>query len=138
MTTIPYPNNPEHVDNLKTLELLKAQDFEGADASLEESLFHYGLVWRKLPDDNLLLVYRKSRNKFYRTVVPCDLDVVKEYDWFDWKGFCSFIGQDLETWLRENLPNKLGDMIHYSGVENVFGESYHEGFRIENTSDRIS
>lgn len=52
---IPHPDNLEHTENLSSIALLEAQGFEGPDASLEISLFEYGIAWRVMETETLFI-----------------------------------------------------------------------------------
>lgn len=129
--TIPIPDNPQHVKNLESIALLKAQGFRGPDASLAESLFEYGLAWRDLGDE-ILFIYRHPSipNRFDRCTMDKTTDVKKEYDWANWDGLFSFIGQTESEWSDYPLTLKIYDLFGYYGSEEIFGSSYWEGFAI--------
>lgn len=131
-TTIPMPNNPAHIDNLKTISLLKAQGFCGSDASLRESIFEYGMAWRELGNGELLIVHRNPSmtSRFDRSTFALDLDVKREWDWVDYDALMSFVGMELSEWLQLPLPTKIGDLVSYYGEMEIYGESYWEGFEI--------
>lgn len=125
--------NPEHVDNLDTISKLEADGFTGMDASLSESIFEYGLAWRELPETKeILFVHRHPtlEKRFDRTSFKADLDFRKEFDWADFAGLCNFLGMTADEFDAQPLPNKIADLVSYSGEENVFGTSYWKGFKI--------
>lgn len=137
---IPHPDNPLHVDNLRSLRLLRLQDFKGTDASLEESLFEYGLAWRELPDEWLFVHALPGQSqRFERATVRKDVDMLREYSWVDWHNFLDNQGENLEpgqdvdeaAWFNNPLPWKIADLINYYGVEEVLGTPYSNGFRID-------
>jgi hypothetical protein len=113
--------------------LLKEQGFQGMDASLKESLFEYGLAWRELPDGEFLFVHRHTSmpKRFDRTTLNVKNDLKKEFDWINWADVASFTGTPFENWLDLSFPHKISDLINYYGVENVFGTTYWEGFKIK-------
>ncbi len=135
---IPVPDNPVHVDNLRTLSLLKRQNFQGTDAGLATSLLEYGLVWRELPD-SWLFVYRGTDDRFHRQTIDKNVNLLREYDWVDWPEFLNSMGDgeaahlpDISQadWFKNSLPWKIADLVNYHGVENVFGTDYAPGFEI--------
>ena len=139
---IPHPQNPLHVANLRSLRLLRLQDFKGTDASLEESLFEYGLAWRELPDKWLFVYALPGQSKrFERATVRKDVDFVIEWNWVDWPNFLLAQGDDIgelddprdagAAWFDNPLPWKIADLINYYGSEEVFGSAYSNGFRID-------
>lgn len=127
---IPVPDNPQHTNNLKSIQLLEAQGFKGPDASLEESLFEYGLAWRVMEKETLF-IYRIGENRFDRTVFSNDLDVIKEFNWVSWTEIANHVGTPLPEWINFPLDSKIYDLFMYHGWENIFGSSYWEGFKIE-------
>jgi len=124
--TIPHPGHPEHIENLASIRLLEAQGFEGTDASLEESLFEYGLIWRHIPETKeFLFVYPHHAidgRTFDRCTFDEDTDVEKEFD------YLLPLGEP--DWDELTLPEKIAALIYWHGHENVFGASYWEGFPI--------
>lgn len=128
---MPYPANPHHVENLNALGRLEAQGFVGLDASLEESLFEYGLAWRDIGDEWLFVYAHPSiENRFDRCALPKNTDPAKEWDWVQWGEIYSFTGMSETDWKALPLPEQVSDLISYHGVENVFGSSYWEGFEV--------
>lgn len=128
---IPHPDMPAHVENLASIPLLRAQGFEGLDASLAISLGEYGLAWRLLPDGEWLFIYSHPmiRGAFDRaSLKPCDPR--REWDWVDWAEFLSYFGMEEADWMGQPFPLQVQDLFRYYGAENVFGGSYWEGFTI--------
>lgn len=134
---IPVPDNPQHVDNLKSLALLKEQGFQGVDKSLAISLGEYNLAWRELPTGEFLFIYRilgRSDARYDRAVIkPTDPKV--EWDWVDWGELLSYLGDEEEDWMKLPFPRQVADIHNYYGFENTFGSSYWEGFAIEGIED---
>lgn len=133
-STIPIPDNPEHVRNLESISLLEAQGFTGADASLAESLFEYGWCWRALDNGEILFVYRVHGDgenaKFNRCTLKADLDARSEWNWVKWADLMSFLGMTESEWFALPLEHKLGDLIAHYGTEEILGACYWEGFGI--------
>lgn len=128
---VPYPDNPEHVDNLCSFDLLEQQGFAGADTTLAISLYEYGLAWRRI-GERLLVIYRirgcgETRSWYDRTTLDMALDPAKEWNWVDWVEVEKYAGYDVR---REGLVETIGALVSYYGAEEVFGTSYWEGFRI--------
>ncbi len=133
MKNIPFPANPAHVENLKSIELLKLQSFEGIDASLNESLFEYGLAWKKLDNGEFLFIYKNPNNPghFDRCTMDKKTDLKKEFNWVCWADIANYLGCPLENWLNCSFGQKISDLMNYYGAENIFGTSYWEGFKVE-------
>lgn len=127
---------PGHVDRLNTLAKLHAEGFDGPDASLAESLFCYGIAWRKLENGAWLFVYSipGRSDRFDRSEIK-ERDPRLEWNWaFDGKheyGFLDFLGSTLEDWLARPFPEQVMDLVSYYGTEEIFGSCYWEGFAIQ-------
>lgn len=133
-TQIPFA----HTDNLNSLKKLDSLGFEGADASLEISLAEYGLAWCIDPDDEeMLFVYSLGRGdgSFDRAGFDPEIDFKSEFDWVGWDDLLATVGMSWEEWGELPMPWKIGDLVMYYGVENVFGSSYWEGFKIDGLGD---
>ncbi len=130
--TVPHPENPNHVENLKTIELLEAQGFEGLDASLSESIFEYGMAWRTI-ENEIIFVHRNPNcpGRFDRSSYQITTDVQKEWNWVKWDALMGYLGCNLTDWLQTPLPHKIFDLVNYYGEMEIFGESGWEGFSIE-------
>ena len=130
---VPFSDNPAHVDNLKSIALLEAQNFQGADACLAVSLFEQNFVWRELPDEFLFVYPNPNKAGFFdRCSFEKNLDVLREFDWADFSMICVFVGDiNLDQWLSRPLPQKIKDLASYYGEENVFATSYWDGFKVE-------
>lgn len=126
---LPHPDNPHHVENLNSLDLLQRQGFHGSDASLATSLFEYGLAWRDLGTETLF-IYSIGNGEFERATMANNMDMAKEYSWAKIPAVTSSAGMDEATWNALPLPHKIMDMVSYYGVEEIFGTSYHGGFKI--------
>jgi hypothetical protein len=132
---IPYPENPEHTDNLASIPLLEAQGWSGIDASLEISIFEYDAAWRILDNGDLLFLYKNSEHAsngifFHRTRIAAGTDLEKEYNWADFDSLCKTLGTNLEEWRERPLEQKYFDMLNIWGSQNVFGTQSHAGFQI--------
>jgi hypothetical protein len=132
---LPYPENPEHTDNLASIALMELAGFTGNDASLSESLFEYGLAWREL-ETEFLFVYRHPSlpNRFDRCTIAKSTIASKEWNWAftpdHATGFFSFLDEDSESWNSLPLVRQVSDLVSYWGTEEVFGTSYWQGFAI--------
>jgi hypothetical protein len=111
-------------------------DFYGTDASNEISLFEYGLLVKDIDESELRCIYRIDQNQFdvahisYQAIT----DMINE-SWFDKESFLNTQGITESEWLKGSYVNKLFDMIQYYGYENIFGNSYNDGFEITNDED---
>lgn len=133
--TLPFPENPQHVDNLNSIDKLEAQGFEGPDVSLEISLKDYGMIWRELENGEFIFVHRLSynaRNWDRTTMAPVDID--KEFNWIrstNWSAMLNCMGIDRQTFNEFSFEYQIYHLASYFGVEEIFGAGYWEGFKIK-------
>jgi hypothetical protein len=109
--------------------------FNGTDASLEISLFEYGLIWKKVKKDYKFIYGIKVNDVgdyiwFDCAYMPIDTDIKEEFGWIDdWSGILSSVGMTEKEFMDMSLPQQICDLISYYGYENVFGSCYY-GFEI--------
>lgn len=135
---IPHPDNPRHTENLSSIELLEAQGFEGPDASLDISLFEYGIAWRVMEKETIFIYgikwsdSKQSYTRFDRCSYSNDTDPYKEWNWIkDWSVFWEPLEITKEEWDKWPFEKKVYEIFTYYGYENIFGPSYWEGFEIK-------
>ena len=126
------------IDCKKTVTEFEKAEFIGIDASLETSLFEYGLIWHENDQDGDTKFIYGIRNTgdsynlfdygFYNEKQFADLI---DSSWFDLNGLLSCVGENKENWLTRRLGDRISDCLSYHGFENIFGSSY-GGFEIEN------
>lgn len=129
MTTI-----DTHTNALDSISKLKAAGFTGPDASLDVSLFEYGIAY-KVTDNEILFIYGTQYGydeyiRFDRCTINTDINIAEEYDWADLKTVQSSNGYSTKDWNALPLEQKITDLLRYYGYENLFGSSYWEGFTI--------
>jgi len=129
MTTI-----DTHTNALDSISKLKVAGFTGPDASLDVSLFEYGIAY-KVTDDEILFIYGtqygyNEYTRFDRCTINTDINIAEEYDWADLKAVQSVNGYSTKDWNTLPLEQKITDLLRYYGYENVFGSSYWESFTI--------
>lgn len=122
------------VENINSIEKLKALGFEGSDASLEESLYEYGLAWMQDPENPLALyfIHIASNSMIDGDPEQMDFDstTITEEDFMSClsdrqiNGCADYCGMTVEEWKSQWFPRKVEDMMRYSGVDDVFGTSY--------------
>jgi len=104
--------------------------YQGCDASLEESLFCYGLIWKQIGKD-YKFIYGVGNNgngdynRFDYGFMPMDTNIKDEYNWADFDAVLSFVGMTESEWLAMPLPQQILDLSSYYGYDNVFGSSYY-------------
>lgn len=102
--------------------------FDGIDASLETSLFEYGLIWKKEKKDyKFIYGFANNCSEYYLfdyATIPITTNIADEYNFADLNAVANFVGMKLDEWLNSALPNKIFDLIAYYGVESIFGSSY--------------
>lgn len=127
---------------MKTTKLSQLQNsgYYGIDASIDISLFEYGLLV-------------KPENNEFHVFYAVGSNTGMEYDTFDcgWityqeinelandlsdtdsrSNFFTYTGIDKDTWINDNnWVIKLYDLLSYFGYQNIFGDSYNS-FEIVN------
>lgn len=113
---------------------------EGIDVDIETSLKEYHMAWIKGKKETLFYFatgfseneYGEIEgNRFDFCAIAYAIDIIKEYDWIDWKGIYDFTGTDAESFLESSLPMQIFDLVQYYGVTEIFGESYYKGLTYE-------
>jgi len=115
---------------------LKTEGYMGCDASLDISLFEYGLAWKET-DEEYIFIYGVAMdgseyNRFQKTEHNKNMDIYEEYSWADFASLLSSFGCTKDEWDKRDLPNKISDLLWQYGYENVFGSRYYEGAEITN------
>lgn len=130
MTTI-----DTHTNTLDSISKLEKAGFTGPDASLDVSLYEYGLAY-KVTNNEILFIYGTQYGyneyiRFDRCTIKTDIDIQEEYNWADLPAVHSTIGYSNKDWNALPLEQQITDLLNYYGYENVFGSSYWEGFEIK-------
>jgi hypothetical protein len=117
---------------------MKRKEWIGTDASLDISLFEYGLLVCKnhscnLPDEWFCLVGVSTDEE--GNYISFDYGYIRdnelmEEDWIDWNSLMSYVGSKLEEWKQLPFVQKLFDLINYYGYEN-FGFGEYNSFEIK-------
>lgn len=124
-----------NTDTLNSIPKLEQAGFTGPDASLDVSLFDYGLAY-KVTNDEILFIYGTQYGyneyiRFDRCTIKTDIDIQEEYDWADLPAVHSTMGYSNKDWNALPLEQQMTDLLNYYGYENIFGSSYWEGFEIK-------
>ena len=107
-------------------------DFIGIDASLETSLFEYGLIvcpyYKDGVQDEYFCVYSigEGFDTGYKREHELN-DLLAGLDWMDnddIESFLSTVGGSLDDWQKLPFVTKLHDLINYYGYEYIMGTSY--------------
>jgi len=116
---------------------MKKSEWIGIDASLDISLFEYGLLTCKnsqctKPDEWFCLVGVDKDDEGYNKF---DYGYIQESDfagesWIEWDEVLSFVGMTFEEWQELSFVMKLSDLISYYGTEN-FGFGIYNSFEIK-------
>ena len=108
--------------------------YTGTDASLETSLFEYGLIWVKGAEGHekdYHFIYGVGvgsdgeYNSFDCSDVPIDCNPTEEWDWVKWDKVADMCGVTVKDFLAMPLPMIVYDLVSYYGYENIFGSSYY-------------
>ena len=104
------------------------KNYTGIDASIEVSLFEYGLIWHKnkyCKQDEYYFVYDihlkdEHGNKLFGSAYLSKQDLLSMFDdWAEKSTIESFTGQPFDAWI-ESFPGCVYDMVQYYGTDNVF------------------
>lgn len=103
-----------------TLEI-KEDEWEGPDASIEISLFEYGIIWQKNDEcepDELCFIAEVpfEDQRLYDSGYVSEDD----FDWADIDGILSWNGLTKEEWDELPLGQKVQDVCNYHGSNNLF------------------
>lgn len=119
---------------MNRLENYENEGYQGIDASLETSLFEYGLIWKEEEIEYRFIYGVQINGEGYSLFdwgcISKDIDIKKEFDWVDWEAFFSFVGENEEDYLKHSVPLIVSDLLSYYGYENIFGSAY-DPFEIE-------
>lgn len=119
VTDLPYPDEPCHVGNMKSLSLLIGQGYRGQDVSLAISLFEYGMAYVRT-QHSWVFIYRSSSYPlmFSRNEYSLEVNPKNEWNWIDneWDQF------ELEDGSLPQFPDLVSRLTNWYGHECVFGE----------------
>ncbi len=109
------------------------KNYTGLDASIEVSLFEYGLIWHKnkyCKQDEYYFVYDthttdNKGNKLFGSSYLSKQDLISMFDdWASKPQIESFTGEKFDTWI-ESFPSCVYDMVQYYGTDDVLGTDYY-------------
>jgi len=112
---------------------LEDKGYYGVDVNIQTSLLEYGLVVNDNVDVNnqhkIIFVvdwkdFGQPNAYNYSYISEEDIRVIFDEEWFDKKGFLSFIGQTEKEFFNTSLANQLDDMIAYYGKLNILGDVF--------------
>jgi hypothetical protein len=116
-------------------KLSEYNDYSGIDASLETSLYEYGLIWKctNKRSKEYKFIYGVSSDAYTGNYIKFDYAHMtqKEFKslinerWFNKKAVLSFMGTE-----KLVFPMDIHSLLQYHGYQNIFGSSY-EPFEIE-------
>lgn len=111
-------------------KLSEYEDYDGPDASLDISLYEYGIIWKctnkRTKEYHIIYGVGADANTGNYTKFDSAHMKIREFrellkeSWFDKKGFDSFRGS-----IEVNFPDDLHSALQYYGCENIFGSSYY-------------
>lgn len=117
-----------------TLAKLERLGFEGSDASLEISLFDYGMAWvEKDGEYHFIFAVDIVQGRFDNGTFPVGTDWKKEFGWMNPADIARFLdtnGVSEEEFSSYPFTQQVYDLTNYWGWENIFGGCYYEGFYI--------
>jgi len=113
-----------------TLTKYIEEGYTGVDTSLDISLYEYGLIWKEISPDEYQFIYAIEHTGEEYCLFDYGYMSIKDWEellqesWFDLKAVESFSGGEL------SFPYDVHTVLQYHGYQNIFGESYGEGFTI--------
>lgn len=119
-----------------SIATLESENYQGNDASLRESLFCYGLIWKQDGED-LRFIYgikTDSAGDFIRFDWACikqNTNPEREWNWVKWADVANYCGSTQHDFLKLPLTDIVTTLVQYYGYEEIFGTSYTEGFTVE-------
>lgn len=123
---------------MKTLKEYEEEGFVGQDASLEISLFEYGIIWkRETPIETRFIYGLRFYDGEYTSFdsSSMSLDSYRTGFWFEKdsdNGLFEYLGQTREELLAtDDFSTIVPSLVMYYGHEEIFGTSYTAGFRVK-------
>jgi len=120
-----------------TIEQLDKEGYKGIDASVEISLFEYGIAIKEI-GESYNIIYGinqndKRFNKFDQIFMKKDdiNNFINNNDWIKKDEFFSYTGITEKNYQSLDILNKIYDLFQYYGAENIFGCNYDLGFEID-------
>jgi len=114
---------------MKDIRQLEREGYEGPDACIAESLFMYGVIWRKSKTTGAYHFYYKHPRFDGRFDTATFEAKEMTFEVFDWAS-----RDELETYMEaipdEGTPEFLAALSSFYGVEDAFGTSYDYGVYI--------
>ena len=130
-------------EELNSIAKLEALEFEGIDADLEESLFEYGMIWKKVEEGGWLFIHvtphtyglpKRDGLRFDST--PMDEQSLSWMSLTQEEEIAQYADMKVDEWKEMPFCQRVHDAVGYFGVGEIFGESYGD-FSISNGVYRI-
>ena len=109
---------------METLTKYIEEGYNGIDASIEESLYEYGLIWKETSPGEYNFIYGINSDDDEYVLFDYIFMSIKDWEellqesWFDLKAVESFSGGKL------SFPYDVHTVLQYYGYESIFGGSY--------------
>ena len=112
--------------------LQKYNDYEGIDASLEESFFEYGMVCKFIPEyKQYSIIFYFNNDTDNEILIDSDFqsheslnDIFNDMNKDDQESFLSFVGQNETQWKQSNFVGKMYDLYTYGSYIVPFQYNY--------------
>lgn len=125
------------------MEFKEFSKYRGVDASLETSLYEYGLIWLE-EEKTIHFVYATgyTRNEygeiecseFSSAYISKDINPEEEWNWVDFAKLATDYSATKEEFLSLPLTEIVFSVLSTEGYQCTFGESYYR-FTIERGED---
>lgn len=113
-----------------SLEDYRDRGFIGIDASLEISLYEYGLIYNPEPNEDGSYDFVFGTNygledEEYKSFSSGSLnpDELLEEDWIDLEDVAMVAGHTVTDWMKKTFLYQVDALVSYYGWINVFGDA---------------
>jgi hypothetical protein len=109
--------------------ITQKNEFKGIDVNLEISLQEYGLIVTWDCENNEYFCIYRNGDYFFPGSID-ESEIIESLE-LDQNGLLSFVGMNYNEWINSTPVNKIFDLYHYFGPENIFGICYGEPYTNE-------
>lgn len=115
----------------------------GVDVNIEISLLEYGIAWFKTSGE-ITFIYSTAIDEncdcsnFCLSSFDLNTNVKDEFDFVNWKSFCSFSDIDENELDEMPIEHVIHSLVMHEGIENIFGTTYSEGLTFDELKEQYS
>tara|TARA_A100000171_G_C2114350_1_gene136942 strand:+ start:763 stop:1143 length:381 start_codon:yes stop_codon:yes gene_type:complete len=125
---------------MKTIEKIQ---LDGVDVNIQISLLEYGIAWFKTANE-IKFIYSTGFDEncdcsnFCLSSFDLNTNVKNEFDFVDWKSFCSFADIDESKIDKMPIEEIIHSLVMHEGTQNVFGITCSEGLTFDELKEKYS